>query len=82
MITSAALNAKSAQTKEHYKLVYAARHGEGWHNVAEAKVRPTQENIMKKSNCFLTFFFPSVRHGTMGRTLVTFERLRGVDLGT
>jgi broad specificity phosphatase PhoE len=31
------LNAKSSQTKEHYKLIYAARHGEGSHNVAEAK---------------------------------------------
>ncbi|UZJ54359.1 hypothetical protein CBS101457_003679 [Exobasidium rhododendri] len=31
------LNAKSSQTKEHYKIVYAARHGEGFHNVAEEK---------------------------------------------
>jgi broad specificity phosphatase PhoE len=31
------LNANSGQTKEHFKLVYAARHGEGDHNVAEAK---------------------------------------------
>lgn len=31
------LNGKSSETKEHYKLIYAARHGEGDHNVAEAK---------------------------------------------
>lgn len=38
VIKFTALNAKSSQTKEHYKIIYAARHGEGYHNVAEAKV--------------------------------------------
>lgn len=33
-----ARNADATQTGEHFKLVYTARHGEGVHNVAEAKV--------------------------------------------
>lgn len=34
----AAQNKRSGETGEVYKLIYAARHGEGHHNVAEAKV--------------------------------------------
>lgn len=33
-----AQNKRSGETGEVYKLIYAARHGEGHHNVAEAKV--------------------------------------------
>ena len=38
-----------------YKLVYIARHGEGWHNVAEAKYGSEQWNCVSLHVCTLGF---------------------------